>query len=311
MEFKKTQIHIIVDIIETYIKTILQPFLLSRSIPSSVNNLVSDEIKQQLLFVSSIWNDTKNRNTLFEVSYEEAINYMPKEVKLNIRMMVNFAIRNSILEDLGSDKPFSPSIKKNTYPRIIDDDIRTLMIDSIKFFSDNEFNPGRTSEQELYNFRQSHPITFNAFYELSKIKNGTFNYKPTKSRPLNHILDKHNLVSGDIPKEHSIVDSGYNPTFDQQLKHIIFDIRENGGGIFIPSFKMLTRNIIKLYDVFELILSSGGAIISFNYLIENGCVAKRENFIPVSHTNSETEAHYNNFKGLSKRHKQMLRKMLK
>src|SRR6185437_7426627 len=46
-------------------------------------------------------------------------------------------------------------------------------------------------------------------------------------------------------------------------------------GIFSDSFKMITRNPQKLFAVMEFVLANGRAVVTHNYYVRNGYVARR------------------------------------
>ena len=293
------------EILENYFADVLDHFLVNAGLDNECIKIVHADIEKRFENIMSLWENTNDRRSYLEVSREEAVNYEPKNEKLSIRMLINSAIRNSILEDLSTEFPYTQEFQNHNFC-ISDQIIRKINIASIKYFSNKEL-PNHDICDTFFIPKVTHPITYQAMLQLSNITKDSTSYEPVTNEQLSNIENKYSFLD-ELKNIHSTnFISGYDPTLDDNLKSAIYHIRENKGTFFTPYFKLLTRNIVKLYDIFELILSSDGEIVTLNYLIKNGFVCKREKLLKVAHTTSDCEQQMKIKKGLCKEHRKALK----
>ena len=279
-------------ILEGYFEEVLDRFLVNAGLDDKCIKIVHSDIQKRYENLMSLWNNANNRRSYLEISREEAVNYEPKDVKLSVRMLVNSVIRNSILEDLSTGFPYTQEFHEHN-SCISDQTIKKINIASIKYFSNKEI-ANQTIVSIFFNPQKTHPITYQAMLQLSSIANGSATYDPVNNNQLSDIESKYSFLDELRNTNSTNLISGYDPTLDDNLKSAIYHIREIKGTFFIPYFKLLTRNIVKLYDIFELILSSGGEIVTLNYYIKNGFVCKRDKLLKVAHTTTDCEQQMKN-----------------
>ncbi|WP_252176531.1 hypothetical protein [Endozoicomonas sp. 4G] len=289
-----------------YLDQILAPKLKEKGLNQKQTSFIKLDISTRLNSILSVWNNKNERASFLEMSREEAVNYEPKAPSLLVKMLVNSSIRNSVIEDLHADECYSQELIGEEKVFIDDDDIKEITIEAINFFNSKDIFTDLPSSEGI-SFSKSHPITYKAFLELSKISSGTTTYQPSKSEYIFSIEEKYDFNTNSVGKNKTVVLSGFDPRFDEYLSAVIPRIRKDKAIFFIPCFKFLTRNPLKLYDVFELILSSGASIATFNYYIENGFICKRYDFLPAPHSTDDVERQMKNKKGLSHKHKQAIK----
>lgn len=64
----------------------------------------------------------------------------------------------------------------------------------------------------------------------------------------------------------------------------------SGQVFYVDSFKMLTRNLVKLMRVLEFLLMRGGNLTTTNYHLTSGYVTRRHDLLRPSHTSAEMQA---------------------
>ena len=65
------------------------------------------------------------------------------------------------------------------------------------------------------------------------------------------------------------------------------NIAASRGRLVPASFKHVSRNPLKLYLILEYLLCSGCEIVTPNYFLTNGRVARRQNLLRPAHDNCE------------------------
>jgi hypothetical protein len=65
---------------------------------------------------------------------EEATGYTPEAADIAIRALVVVAVRNSLLEDMGSTRPYHSEFQTAHPPIIADADMPTITSEAIEFF---------------------------------------------------------------------------------------------------------------------------------------------------------------------------------
>lgn len=298
--------------IKKYLQNFLSIELQKLSLSEEQYNIITDDVTSRLEAIFSILPYKEKCASLLELTKEEAINYQPKNSLLKTRQIINLCIRNSIIEDIHADQAYTPIFKHNSVQLLDEEAIKRLTKTAITFFN-GKFNNEEQGKIYLFDFQSSHPITFHAFLELSKLSSGTSRFTPIKSDT--HAIEaKYNFMAMTETPENTQVTSGYDPTVDQELSSAIAQVKKDKSLLYLPFFKFLTRNTLKLYDIFEVILASGAIIVTSNYYLSNGLVCKRKYLLKVSHTVTETQENQENqksLKGLCKEHRHILKYLYK
>jgi len=78
--------------------------------------------------------------------------------------------------------------------------------------------------------------------------------------------------------------------------------------IFIVScFKMISRNIEKLFRILDFVLCCNRMCVTANYLIANGHVERRNPILPASHGETDAYQKLKNLEGLQTKHSRILK----
>ena len=93
-------------IIESYFRSLLRPQLTTLGLNGKQQRLVCDDIHARLSSLMGNWDDVAFRRTALLLGTEDAAFYQPASVDLEIRALVAVGVRNSMLEDLSTDRPF-------------------------------------------------------------------------------------------------------------------------------------------------------------------------------------------------------------
>lgn len=299
------------NLINIYISEKLKPLLKLYNIDSEIIDLTVNDIYDRLASIASRWSNYEFRRTILVTGYEEAFFYEPP-ADLDIRAMVVVTVRNSIIEELCSTKEAARKLGLRK-PAFSDDDVRIFTRDAINYFSQFNFSKdlhgitlGRTDTygklHDLY------PVAWEALKHLGDWSNQHHVYMPLKREPMEleclyALDDKFRFIEE--------VKSGMDPEIDGKLLRELQSLRP-GNSIFLSdSFKSITRNPDKFFKVIEYILSTNSMLVTSNFHITNGYVARRNLLLKPGHNKKDMTINFNNFYGLRKSHREALQTALK
>jgi hypothetical protein len=315
MAFVKIQrrIYKLSDIINEYINSYLSPRLSKYRIDIEVISQIIFDIESRLKSVISRWNDLEFRNTILITGQVEAIFYEP-EASLDIKELVVICIRNSLLEDMLSTDEVARKYGLRRSP-IPEADVKIITGEAIEFFKgfnidiiSKDIQP--VESDSYYELKNLYPVTWAVLHNLTQITGSYKKFEPIIASPLN--LDYFQEYSTDHSVKYSsnasaiIVKSGIDPTVEYELIEMICRAKM----IFFDSFKYLTRNIDKLFKVLEFVFRRGSDVITTNYYLSNGYVARRIPIIKPAHRVKEVECNIKNIEGLTKTHREGLKYVL-
>ena len=292
------------NLVNHYIAHYLTPALINIGANTEAVSTITIDINSRLCSILHRWNHESFRSTALLHGIEEATFYSPN-ANINIKALVVVCIRNSLLEDLSSTIVAARSLGA-TKPLITDEQIKKITSDAITFFSKHDLSSqdiNKPLKDPFGNLQSMYPITWNAMKVLSQCTN--FSIFETNS------VDKpHFSKSTSTPKQFVEVQSGIDPTINQTLNEILDRIGDGKQPFFFSdSFKMITRNPDKLYKVMEFVLSSNAPVVTFNYYISNGYVARRARLIKPAHSEKDLNEKYLITNGLRKVHLEVIKKM--
>jgi hypothetical protein len=81
--------------------------------------------------------------------------------------------------------------------------------------------------------------------------------------------------------------------------------------LFRDSFKMISRNTDKLFYIIEYVLRANKIVITHNYYLSNGVIARRKPLLKPAQKQTDIYKKFNNKTGLVKRHQDSLRLLKK
>jgi hypothetical protein len=278
---------IITNPISSYLTEQLGVFLSEKELSEETVAAVTNEIEDRLVSLISRWNDAEFRSTLLQVALEEATFYMPLHLEINA--LVVLAIRNSdLLQDLHGTQ------------QVLDDkELRTLTSQAIEFFAEIDLaqlaGELETRENDPFGaLPTKYPVTWEALKQLAL---GTTRFSDKKYEPLTAEL-------ADLPSVEQVVEGDLLKDLTQiQQGEISF--------LFRDSFKMISRNTDKLFYVIEYVLRANKIVITHNYYVSNGLVARRKPLLKPAQKPSDIAKKFDNKKGLVKRHQDSLRLLKK
>lgn len=106
--------------------------------------------------------------------------------------------------------------------------------------------------------------------------------------------------------------SGIDPSFDDDLLFVHEMIKERKAPFyFSPSFKKISRNPEKLFKVIDIVLRDGSSVVTINYYIKNGYIAKRKDLLRPPHHIREVKDKLESISGLRKTHREALQLILR
>jgi hypothetical protein len=274
--------------INTYLTEHLSTFLRDKELSEDTISALTQEVEDRLVSVISRWNDTEFRSTLLQVALEEATFYMP--LHLDINSLIVLAIRNSDhLQDLHGTQ------------RVLDDsEIRALTSQAIEFFAEVDLAQlaGELNAPESDPFGAlptKYPVAWEALKQLAI---NTTRFASQTYEPL----------TADLTDLQSLEDQDLEGDLLKELIQI-----QNGeiSFLFRDSFKMISRNTDKLFYIIEYVLRANKIVITHNYYLSNGMVARRKPVLKPAQKPSDIAKKFNNKTGLVKRHQDSLRLLKK
>ena len=235
-------------IIESYFRSLLRPQLEILGLSSKQQLLGGEDVNARLNSLMGNWDDVVFRRTALLLGTEEATFYQPASVDLDIRALVVVAVRNSILEDLSADRPFTKAFIPVAH--CLPDSIVPMITSQAMAFFASAYR-----EQGGWNLSSAKGDS-DLFRSLSKCF-------PESWRRL-EILANSSLPEHDLPNEadkqfqpppleeeattgrakaKTTVLSGYAPNIDPELRQMLELIKDGKIEFFFTStFKFLTRN---------------------------------------------------------------------
>ncbi|AIW40945.1 MULTISPECIES: hypothetical protein [Paenibacillus] len=231
---------------------------------------------------------------------------------MSIKSLVVVAIRNSLIEDMKST--IHAAKKLGLSKQIIDDStIKIITYDAIRYFSEYELNQitiNFTSQEETsdpyFHLKERYPIAWEAMKHLSQCAN-YIQYPSLECAPPKSIVT---INPNEKSRTMTEVQSGIDPKIDNQLQQLLNFVISGGQPFFYcDCFKMISRNPDKLFKVIDIVLSSNAPVVTTNYYISNGYVAKRSKLLRPAHDTDEILIKLKDTSGLRKSHLEILKIM--
>lgn len=264
----------------SYIEMISEIFLKNNVKENNLKRTVLEDIEKRLISIISRWNRKEFRDIILFTGLEEGLHYQPNN-NIQVNSLIVIAVRNSLLEDLHTTAKNNLKLKQ---PLIDDKTIKEVTTKSIQFF--NEINLEKLSdeitslENDPYEFLPiKYPVTWNAFKHLVNCENEE-EFMPLigESPKIDFKKMKGNL------KNHATIYSGIMREIEPELLNVLLSIKNKEVLIYVTdSFKTITRNIEKLFEVCEFILTNDSAVVTKNFVLSNGYVLKAKKILKPTH----------------------------
>lgn len=267
--------------------------------------MVIDNVRVQIYSLLYNWNDTKVRNSILLTGLEEGIFYLPNANDY-IRSFVVVAIRNSYIETLGS---CSYQRFSNKSP-ILDSEIMEITKEAINYFKKLDFSNlslkvNLSSDEDYYGKIIN---KYKNSYQVLKIlansnRNEVYFDKIEISKYSNIFM---NGINMDFENSIRVIEDGYSNEIGIELIQAILLCMKKDIPFVTNSFKHITRNFEKLLRVIQFLLENDMILVTGNYYISNGYVARRNKLLRVPHTKDECDLQFRNLTGLSKKHAKII-----
>lgn len=293
-----------------YVSRHFSPRLLALGALAGQTQTACEDVEKRLVSVLRHWQEPDFTRPLLEIGWEEGCNYDPAEAGTLIKALVVIAVRNSLLEDMGSTRPFHPTFQAKPSPIIRDTDMRAITSEAISFFETADLcvplnSLKESSDWDIFGeLPQRYPVTWNALREASRLDGGERRLRLIDASPPDFDLTAAaSLTSG----MKTVVTSGIDPRSDSTLINILNSVRTGETGlVFFPAFKWFTRHTEKLFRAFEFVLCSGAQIVTLNYCFSRDVICKRRFLLKPSHNMSEIADQLGDKRGLCRRHRDAL-----
>lgn len=303
------------DALSVYLNDILTPRLRKYGVSESFLFYTINTIHVQATSLLRHWDNRSFRNTILLLGLEEGNFYEPVS-KIDIRCFVVVTIRNSPIETIQSDAYKAAGLSSP----IPNSAVKEITSEAIRYFSKQDFSvlcsQAKVSpKRDIYNdIMCAHPISWAALHTLATTSAKSVDYKKRQCDTpfvLNGISPQ---IEDDVQstKFKSILFDGFDPSIDASLAELLSHLCSSENNAFIvDSFKSLTRNAEKLFDVIEFLLSRGHIFATSNYFLENGHVERRVKLLRAGHTTTEMFHNLSQTTGLGHRHRAMLNHYVK
>ncbi|MGO4108964.1 hypothetical protein [Paenibacillus sp. YAF4_2] len=254
------------------------------------------------------WNDEEYCRTILFHGLEEAQFYLP-DSDIRIRSLVVVAIRNSLLEDAASTTSAALSLGLRRVS-VSDEQIKLITSDAINFFSTYNLSVealklNEPDENLFIQLESIYPLAWSAMRHLSQCSN-YMSFNNTNGSKTKSNIDI-NSTQSELFVE---VQSGIDPKMNTVLVQILKRISDGQQPFFFSdSFKMITRNHDKLYKVLESVLASNVPVVTINYYISNGYVARRSDLLKPAHSEKDIREKLKISHGLRKIHLEIIKQI--
>ena len=288
-----------VEEVEYYLEHILEKQLNRLGIYHT--KIILDSIRLRIYSLLFHWNDIKFRNTILLTGLEEGHFYLPEASDI-VKSFVVVTIRNSYLESAGSSFYQKYSFER----KIQDEEMKLFTSSAIEYFQKLDFSLlskqiGLNSKEDYYqNSIKKYPDSYKVLEILANTnRTETYFEKINITKCSNLFLQGMNTIG---TRESTTTEDGIDEKIGIDLLRAMQQVIDSQLPFITLSLKFITRNFEKLLKVIQFLLEQNVTLVSSNYYISNGYVARRNKLLRPAHTEREREVNLRNVTGLSKRH---------
>ena len=160
--------------------------------------------------------------------------------------------------------------------------------------------------------KDKYPSAWKALEVLANSEKCNTHYPKTNYAPESALLDKVNTSDtskvNTLEKKATVSLDGYSEELDDMLIDYLRNVITYSNFVFFSScFKMISRNIEKLFRIIDFILCFNKICVTTNYLIINGHVERRDPLTRAGHSDSDVSYKLKNFEGLQTKHARILK----
>lgn len=298
------------NIVDLYVSDRLRPRLKGSNLSENQMQVIIDDISSRLESLLSVWHDKEYIDTLFELVKEEALFYKPKS-QIQIRAFVVIGIRNSVIEDLHSSAPYNTLLKtEEDHIARSSAFIQEITSDAISFFKEKlKRNDNFSAIYENTRFKELDAQYPRAWELLKSMKSSKTLHQPFESVVTPVILKQVRSFTARSERNITSTLSGIDPTIDDGLLNQLKHVSDNSDNavFFVPSFKHISRNLLKVLKVLDFLVYAKVTIVTPNYLFTPEKIAVRNQLLKPIHSNTELHAVLINTHGVNKEHANALK----
>jgi hypothetical protein len=292
--------------VDSYIEAVLNAQLRSCGLNDRQQAIVTTDVRRRLNSLLAHWDGLPFRRTALFCGVEEATFLDPHAASLDVRALSVVGIRTSLIEDLGASRPATRELAL-CHAVLTDDEMPAITRAASEYFDRHapaQLPPGAIPPHDdvFGALSMRFPAAWHALWPLANMAADATSYKPLDRSPTD-------LPVGDTAPggTRATVQSGIDPAYDSALLAYLSQVRETENAVFFSdSFKGVTRNPQKLYEILEFLITNDRAFVTHNYYITANFVARRRRLLRPSHFAYEVEAKLVDQRGLAARHKEAL-----
>lgn len=300
------------DAVPHYLNDILAPRLRGYGASEQFLLHAIDIIHSQMTSLLRHWDDRAFRNTCLLLGIEEGSFYEPP-AKLEVRCFVVVTIRNSPIETLQSTAYAEAGLRQGLTSK----EVKEITSEAILYFSKQNFTElcsqaKGSAENDLYQqLAMGHPVTWAALQHLAGMNGKTADYPPVPVKDPYYIEGIGDGAEATVKSGEPTVGvyDGYSSEIEPPLMEYLKMLLANSEGVLmVDSFKTVTRNVTKLMDVLEFLLTRNLLFVSTNYYLENGHVERRMKLLQAGHSTRDMKRNMADTTGLAYKHRFILNK---
>ena len=295
--------------VDQYLENCLRPQLRRCQIGARQQRVVLNDVRKRLHSILGQWQDDNSHKTLLLIGREEAEFYRPANAPVETRSLVVVGIRNSLIEDLSTSEPYTPELQLagNSIP---DNRMPEITGEAIRFFARTDFDAcagsftAYSGSRPFGDLSTRYPRAWRALQCLSHLTEGDSKYDPVDA-PIPDLphTEGGSAKEGFATDMQSGIDPRFSPILCAQLEQVSNDFTDC---FFVDSFKSISRCPEKLFAVLEFVLAHGARVVTLNFLIEPGYVARRSELVRPIHNFEDLRGRLQALDGLTSAHREVL-----
>lgn len=298
--------------IEIYLNTVLAEQLNPLGVNPDFTEKLLGTARVQMQSLIYHWFDDEFCKAILRIGADEGVFYKPYAPD-DIRNFVVVTIRNSEIECLHSDDWERYGLKD----RLPENEIKNITSAAIEYWGKLDFNKMsdeiKKPVKDIYGeLADKYPVTTQLLMELASNDKKSYDFEQIKvynqpSLDALPILGEKNTA--ETVKRGEMITAwadGYAFAIDAKLKQQLLVCAKDGVPFVIDSFKSLSRNIEKVFLVFEFLTSRWIPIVSTNFFLVNGHIERRKKPLKAGHSHDEMFSNWNRSDGLGEYHKHYL-----
>lgn len=300
------------DAVSGYLNDLLAPRLRGYGASEKFLLYTIDIIHNQMTSLLRHWDDRAFRNTVLLLGMEEGSFYEPP-AKLEVRCFVVVTIRNSPIETFQSNAYAEAGLRQ----ALTNKEVKEITSEAIRYFSKQNFTElcSQAKSSMAYDLYQElaagHPVAWASLQCLSGMCGKTADYPPIPAKAPYYLPGIEDECEGTVKSGELTVGvyDGYSSEIEPPLMEYLKMLSANSEGmLMVDSFKTVTRNVTKLMDILEFLLTRNLLFVSTNYYLENGHVERRMKLLCAGHSTRDMKQNMADTTGLAYKHKLLLNK---